>query len=195
MSFTYVKSLSSDFSNNFDQYIFREEIQNSLITGVLLEVILSGDQIDVTFNAELSVDDLNKFNNLVENHDPSEIDKLTSSYKTIPVSTKIKSSKSNNWQLVSTYDYHGTSNVSEIKYIDIISKANPSSGTLSYDFRVINLQTGQVIANKTGFTNDTFQANDLGAITNLPESRSMLEIHCKIASGSGNINIQNINIY
>jgi len=191
---SYIRSFSSDFNNKFDQYFLREQIQNSLIASTLLEITKTNDQIEITFENPLTGGDLTILDNLISIHDPTQFEKDKIPYNTLPVlSGNIKSDSLNTWRLVSIYDFRGTNNNADIKYIDIISRCTNSNS--DYDIRMINRSSGDIISTISGLNNTEFQIIDLGNISNLPGNRSVLEIHIRINSNAGNVIVQNINIY
>jgi hypothetical protein len=67
------------------------------------------------------------------------------------------------------------------------------SATKTFDIRMVRRDTGDVIGEITGNSNDDIQSLDLGTLSNLPTNPTILEIQSKVQTG-GEARIASISI-
>jgi hypothetical protein len=99
-----------------------------------------------------------------------------------------KDSKNSSYKTLSRVIFLGTSKVGSILQIEGI--AYMDSAVTSYDCRVIDRTHGSaVIAEVTGLSNETDAIIDFGTISNLPETKSALDIQIKKTGGGGSAKV------
>jgi len=191
MTSIYSYSLTSDFGGNLKQYQFHTEIVESTdIAPDLIGIHMTGDVVDVEFVSSLSVGEQTILDTLVSNHVPDNSKPKKNFFNITP---DIKSIKNKTYTLVGVYDYKGVDIFGEIDYIEVIAKISNSAHT--YDIKIVRTDTNQIIASTTNLNNTNFTTIDLGTLSNLPTTQTMLEFHVKSSNNGGNVNIQTIIIY
>jgi len=188
---TYTKSFSSDFGSDFAQRDFHDEIENETgITPTLLRVDRNDDVIDIVFDGALSAGEQTVLDTLVSNHAGIVIPK-TNFFKIYPENRK---TKNNVYTTMGTFEYPGSNYSGTIDYIDIIAKK--SSSPTSYCVRVVEHSNGTILAEKNGMTNTDYEKIDLGSISNIPLTSTLLDVDLKRNGGSKKeIYIQEIIVY
>lgn len=78
-----------------------------------------------------------------------------------------------------------------LDYIDVMSKMDTAT---SYSIKIINVSDKSTIASRSNLTNTEFESIDLGYITNMPTSDTILEIYAKV-EGIGSVYIDQLQIY
>ena len=93
------------------------------------------------------------------------------------------SSRFNFWRTISRIIYMGTEDIGPIKKIELISYMD--SNVESYDVRIVDKGNGSaIIAEVAGQTNTDDNIVDAGTISNLPASKTRLDIQIKKNGGS-----------
>ena len=173
----YLKSLSSDFSGNFNPDRFYVEVMASNISNVsssYLGTTMKDGEIEIIFNSELSSEDLIILNNIISNHQYSMPVIMKNKYISVYPSN-LKKQKKTAYTVVTNFNYRGSDAIGSINYIEAISHMD--STVTNYKIRVVDKNTGNILVEKTGLNNTTPELFDLGTITNVPSVNSMLEIH------------------
>lgn len=182
---TYSYSLASDFggATGLNQYQFHIEVNTEAgITGAnLIGVHLTGDDIDIEFDGALSGGENTALDNLVSNHIPDNTPELANFYSS---STRKHETNSTSYSNLGSFKYDGSDKIGTIDAIDVIS--HMSSSVTTHDVRIYDRTNQTVIAEGIGFTNIEEAISNLGAISNVPTSKAVLEIHAKRNGGSGN---------
>lgn len=192
MSYTY--SLSSDFGNNLKSEQFHSEIENdNNITANLIAVNTEGDVVDIIFDASLSSGEETTLNNLISSHVPDDSKEKKQFYIIVPKRNVVR--PKNSWVLAAYIRYQGSNNVGTIDYIEI--ETVMADDITSYDARVINHNTGDVIVQKDGLINTVIDSFDLGTISNVPLESTLLELQIQKNGGKNNsaIEIEQITVY
>jgi hypothetical protein len=185
----YIKSKSTDFSGSIKESQFHQEIIDSSISTDLKGVHMRNDEIQIEFVSELTTQDQTELNNLISSHTPITVI-LRSNFFTITPKTNTKSSS---YSVVSSFVYPGSKNIGLIDYIEVITKVEKKGTT--YNARIVERETGLVIAEKTNLNNEEYEAADLGTISNVPKEESLLELQIKRTGSSKKIFIDTIIIY
>ena len=182
--------LITDFTNGINPSQFHMEILASNITVDVVGITCHDDDVHIAFESNISGSEQTTLDTLVANHVPSTSKPKNKFYTICPKTTTITST---NYFAVGSSVYRGSANIGPIDYIEII--ANKDSLATSYDLRVVNKSTGDVIASKTGNTNTSLTAIDLGTISNIPENNTLLEIQVRKNGLVGSAEISEIIIY
>jgi hypothetical protein len=185
----YIKSKTTDFSGILKESQFHQEILDSSISSSLVGVHTRDDEIQIEFSSELTSGEQTTLDNLISSHVPN-ITVLKSNFFTITPKTNTKSSS---YSVISTFIYPGSKYVGPIDYIEVIAKIE--SKGLSYDVRIVNQETGIVLAEKTDIGNEEFGSTDMGTILNIPEEESILELQIKRKGSNKKIFIDTVIIY
>lgn len=194
MTTTYNYSLSSDFGGNLKSQQLHEEIgAESGITPNIIAVNTDGDLVDIVFDSSLSGGEETTLNGLVASHIPDTSKPRKQFFSITPKKDVI--TPKNSWVLSTYFQYPGSDKVGLIDYIDVICSMNP--GVNSYDVRIINKKTGEVIAEKTNMTNIVAETQDLGTISNVPTDKSTLELQIKKIDGNNSkkVEVEQVIIY
>ena len=183
MTTTYNKSVTTDFSGstpNLDK--FHSEIVGG-ISG-LQGITMTGDSVDIIFDAALSEGEQTTLNNLIAAHDNIIVKNKINFYTIYPKNSSVKALS---YITSAVFKYGGSDNIGIIDYIEIL--AYKDSNITSYSARIYSKTSGLVIAEKTGITNDTDAIVDLGTISNIPVQQEIFELQIKKTGGNGNNNV------
>lgn len=189
-TFTYTKSLTSDFSGNLHTTQLMTEINaDPNIAPQCICVTNLSDTVNIIFDSSLTAPQQTTLDTLISSHTPDTSPKRTNNvFRIYPNITRTKSP---NYFNVATFDW--SSNLGKITYIDLMSKGHPS--TTSYSARIMDTSTGSILAESTSLTNTTFSPQNLGPLSNLPTTPTVLELQVKTATPSHYIHIQELLIY
>lgn len=187
MSTTYTYSYINDFSSNFAQYQFHSEIvAESGITPNLLQVDMGEDEIKVIFESVLSEGEEIILNNLVSEHVPVLIGS-----KIANIHIHNQETTTSIYEVKTSFSFPGTIYWRNPSHIQVISVMD--TGGTSYDVKIYNVTNNNQIA-ITNLNNTEEMINDLGTLSNLPESPAIFEVHAKV-NGNTVALIKNIHIY
>lgn len=181
----------NDFTNGINMELLKREILESSISD-LPQIAVYNSKVRITFSEELDNDKQAILSSLVSLHNPTNPTKPKINF--FPIYPEVRKTRSNNWQTIATFNYQGTNYIGDIDYIDIISKKHKNA--TSYDVRIIDSVNGTIICETTELTNETYQVNSLGSISNVFNKPSLYEVQIK-RNGTNNkwIYIQELNIY
>lgn len=188
MSFTYLYSISQDFNGFCNQEILFKDIKASSINTELLGSSITEDNIIIFFESELSSDELTTLNDVIANHDDTVIIAKKIGFNINPITTQ---TLSNVYEAVATFEYEGSSLIGPINYFDLNTKTELDN---TYDARIYDSDNNKILAEITGLNNQEFQIIDMGSISNIPQSKSILELHVR-SNNSKKIFIQRLRIY
>ena len=163
------------------------------ITAKIKGINKTGDNIDIIFDRDLTPDEHIALDNLVTSHINTDPKKKQIFYNITPKKSDITTK--NSYTQVSIFKYGGSNIIGPINYIEIISNKDPD--VTSYDVRVINIKTGDIIAEKTEMTNNSLEIHDLGTISNIPTTAGIFELQAKKIGESrkSSIHIESIIVY
>lgn len=168
-------SVSSDFGGSINLSQFHQEIDDeSGITTAFIGLTKDGDDIEIIFEEEPSSGEQTIITSLISSHVPDFSKPRINFFPVFPESRKTKNS---NYTTIATFEYPGSNKIGIINYIDVFSKCKKNGET--YDIRVINYENSDVLVESTGLNNTDYQTIDLGAITNIPSTKSILEIQMR----------------
>lgn len=183
-------SVTLETSNSINVGQLQNELQdNNLLQPDIISITRNTTSLSFTFTQELTEDEEIILEGILLTHVPKVslgiIDK-TYTIGNLPAR--------NHWTLVNTYFYNGTRNEREI--INIIVDSYKSVDITSYSIRIVDLTNANVICTRT-FSNDVPNTNLLGIISNLPKTRSILELQYKTTGGNSadKINISDMIFY
>lgn len=188
---TYTRSLSSDFGGSVLLRQLHNEISNSSIVTSLDGINMTNDTIDIVFDSSLTSSEETTLNSLISAHTPDTNPPRSQFF----ILTPKKQIKSTTYSLVTNFKFPGSGNIGPIDYIEIIAINDPS--IKSFDARIVETSTGNVLCEKTGMTADVYTYYDLGTISNVPVNESILELHVK-RNGGGRphvVEIESLMIY
>ena len=193
MSTTYTRSLSTDFGGSIKLKQFHEEVvANGGIAPNITGVTMTGDVIEIIFDAALSAGEETTLNGLINVH-TADTSKPKENFYT--ETAQRPETQTSSYSRVIRFNYPGSDNAGLIDYVEVISSMD--SNVTSYNIRLYDKTNDMVMAELTGLTNTADVANDLGTITNIPTSKAILEIHVKKNGGRGNskVYVDNATIY
>lgn len=183
MVHTITKSVSTHFSGGFAFNNIITSIKN-LITTPFVGIQLCGDNVRFYFDNELSGSDQIAFDDIISNYIYAPDAKPKTGSLNISLTPKITSVNNTSYTTILTFKYLGILISGGINYIEVVSCRDPA--VTNYDVRVINHDTGAVIASKTGLTNADYASNDLGAITNVPAAEATFDLQVRKTGGPSN---------
>lgn len=187
---SYQYSITTDFGGSVSTSQLQTKIAGeSGITPTIQRIDTIGDNVYIIFDSDLSGGEETTLDTLVSNH--TIIKPKETYFSVFPESRQITNSTYNT---IGNFNYLGSNKIGTINYITAISKKHKN--TTSYDIRIVNQSNGEVIAEKTGLSNDDYQEVDLGTISNIPTSQTICEIQVKHNdSGKKKVYIQELLIY
>ena len=191
MSSTYTKSIASDFGGSFSPRQFHDEIENDVtITTNLIGINTTGDAVDIIFSSALSGAEETQLNSLISSYSYQQ---MFETKNIVTVNPKVESVNTDSYRRIMVYIYPGNvyntiNNIKVVSYMD--------SGITSYDIQIRNATNGTTIVTKN-LTNTTEQINDLGTLSNIPNSEARLEISVKKTGGNSSkyVYIESISFY
>jgi hypothetical protein len=172
-----MKSINNDFGGSWNQSQFHQEIlaEEAIVTPLVgINYALGSDNVEISFALSLTASEVTSLNNLVANHVAGAGKDKVQFYTVAP---KQETANYEEYFIIARFDYIGSSNIGNIDFIEVLSKIENDSET--YSIKVINSVTLETIAEKTGFNNTEYEANDLGTISSTPEKNTTLEVYVK----------------
>jgi len=149
-----------------------------------------GDDLDIIFDNSLSSGDQIILNDIIANHDETRLVRREKFFSVNPIDYKTKSKI---YQTLSFFCYGGSFHVGAIDYIDVVSSRQNDS--ITYDLRVVDNNTGNIICEKTGLNNSEYEIINLGTISNIPEESSILSVEGRVVGKSKNLLLSQVIIY
>ena len=185
---SYIYSYVSDFSSNWNQRQFHDEIEEeNSITPNLVSVNKEDDTITVNFDSSLNSAEQITLNNLVAVHTPDTyIGYNVQNITLIPIDIN-----STTYMSLGTITFPGTKKWKNITNIKIVG--HMEVGGTGFDVRVNDTTNNNIIAIHNCTSTDEI-IYDLGTISNLSKKEAIWEIQAKI-NGSSVAYIRNIHIY
>lgn len=181
MATVYTKSLAADFSGNLRSDQFHEEVEAELgIVPNILSVTVTADVVNITFDTALSAGEETTLDGLISAHTPDNSPDIIAEQTLIPTITKYSTTF---YTRVLSYIYKPTQ---VLEYIKVISYQD--TPVTSYDITVSDVTNNNQIA-LANFVNTSQQINDLGTLTNIPESEAIFEMYIRKTGGSENDNV------
>lgn len=171
MAYTY--SLQDDFSNNFNKVNFKNEVNASNIVPKMWGIKLSTTNVIFYFSSSLTTAEKTTLDNLVANHDSTEVPVEAS--KQIQITMPNTLVDTPNYTLVATFKYPGNI-ISSVSHIQVISNMDPTSS--DYTVRIKNHDNNDTIVEQT-FTNTDDAICNFDTIANLPSGNAIFDVHMK----------------
>tara|TARA_R110001599_G_scaffold287650_2_gene490240 strand:+ start:827 stop:1417 length:591 start_codon:yes stop_codon:yes gene_type:complete len=164
-----------------------DEIEASVdITTSFLGITTEYDDVNILFSLEISPTENTALDNLVGAHVPIFIPNTNSILPIMPRTTNIRKTT---YQRVATFRFPGSTfaRANSISHMDI--------GATSYDIRITDKDNGQVLLTRN-LTNTEESRQDLGVLSNLSTTETILQVYVKRNGGSNNhrVCIENVNI-
>jgi hypothetical protein len=193
-TYTYTKTIT-------DQIKFLHEIKQSSLDETKISYIedIGGGDVKITTYEVLSSGDETTLENLVTAHPDSNIaspdDEITSSSPRVDVAfggdkKPYVRRKGSTYGVLAYVIFEGTTvngTPSKIKVSTLTEKTNKS-----YDLRISNADTGDIIAEKTGLSNTAYTIVDLGDLSNLPSTETIFEIQSKSSDNTTHVRLSNL---
>lgn len=170
-------SVSSGFATLNNISVLNNSITNNI--SVPLQTINPyGDAIEIIFTDDLNDEQKVTLNNLVTSWDNN----THVTYNQI-VSIPIRTTDVNTtYKRYAAYSYLGSSVVGEIKKVTIMAYMD---NLTNYCVRLYDATNSKIMVESV-FTNKTEDIMDLGPITNIPQTKAIIEIHLKKSGGTVN---------
>lgn len=189
------RSITTHFSGitPLDYQLEAEVVANSNILKTLDNITINGDNVYFTFSSNLDAGEITELDTvIIPNHTPDTSKPRIRSFNIKP---NILSSGFSSYTLISKFKYQGSKFVGDINYIDIISRIE--SATATYDIKIVKFPNMEKVAEITGLSNTISTTKDLGIISNIPETPSIMEVYVRKIGGLENdmIYIDEIIIY
>lgn len=187
----YRYSIIGEFINSINPNLDQLTVEiNEGVSDTLSYINRVGDNIDIIFSSELSIEEKELLDTVVRNHVDSNINIIDSSI----VISSASSVRTTNYIRVGTYIYAGSNTVGEILKITALSYMD--TGITNYSIRVVDSTNKKNLAENT-FTNTSEEIVVLTPINNIPTTESVLEVHVKKTGETGNLRvfIESINVY
>ena len=181
----YTYSITTDFSGNFNYNNFLSEFYRSSISLFLLNIYTSDDNVDISFNTTLTTEQETTLNTLVANHDATPIYNLDKSDTIVNMTSNVTY-----YYKIASIPVYGEYQKS-IQSINIISYMQ--NGNTSYDVQIYDSTNNKIISTQN-FTNTDAQINDMGTLSNLPNKKSIFEIHVKSNKNKKDVTIETISV-
>ena len=179
--YIYTKSITSDFSDNFNSDNLKGEIDTQGFTPNLLRVDRLGDTITMIFDAELSAGEQTTLNDtLVPGHSSNVPIVYTNTINNVLRNNEIKDTT---YKRACTFIYEGSDFINPI--IKIVGIGHMDSGVTSYSI-VVEDHTNNIILAENTFTNTVEELIELTPISNIPTEKSKIEVSVKKTGGSKN---------
>lgn len=184
-------NIPGDFTNGVDIGLFSDELRENKpdIKSKLSYIKKNSSVVCLVFKETLTAQEILDVDGLVANH--AAVEPRDHCFHVYPELRKVSNST---YTSVGSFKYDGINRIGNIHYIDIIAKKHNQA--TSYSVKVVDNSTGLILVEKTGLTNDTYSAIDLGSISNISNSPTIVDVLVKRDGGSKkNIYIQQILVY
>ncbi|QKF94442.1 hypothetical protein QKU48_gp0984 [Fadolivirus algeromassiliense] len=171
-------SVSKDFATLANIAILFNSITSNI--SVPLQTINPyGDAIEIIFTNELNDEQKVILNTLV-----TQWDNLTpiTYNQIVPISLKANGISNTIYKRYGVYGYLGSKYIGEIKKISIVSYMDNAT---NYSVRIYDVTNSKIIVESV-FTNKTEMMLDMGQLSNIPETASVIEIQIKKTGGTAN---------
>jgi hypothetical protein len=169
-------SLSTDFNGNLYPHELFSLIESSSISKTLTSIDLNDDLVIIQFDSELSSQELSDLSGIISNYTYTPI-----------INYRLETMKTSSLSIAQSFTDLGCPFIFDPLVMSGIGKINVlglcNSG--SYTIRCMDITNGLVLCSNT-FSNTNNAICDLGSITNIPSTTSILEFHCK-SNNSGNV--------
>lgn len=186
----YTYSLSTDFPDGLVTNQFHKILKEANTISVqFFGLNVYDDVVEIIYESSLSGAEEIELNSIISSYIPLEGPEKNKFFQVFPSVTSVISLS---WTSVGIFKYAGSVVDGLINYVDLIARTGSSLTT--YDARVVNTANGQILCSVSGLNNTTYQLNDLGVISNIPEEETILDIQVK-RNGVSTIYIQAAVIY
>lgn len=165
-------SVAANFSGitpNISQ--LQDEIEeNIVITTNIDHIDMTGDNVDIYFDSNITTPEKDELNLLISLHVPIFNPVTPYNIDIIPRKNNITKSS---YRRMAASAFPGAS------YATAKCVSHMRSGSTSYSIKIYDKNNRQTLVEKT-FTNTTESVQDLGALSNLPLSSTQIEISAKV---------------
>lgn len=158
--------------------------------------LLSEDQVSITFNEELSSDQINTLSTFIQNYAPPQNFQTITSTNTLNIlNTKINSTiyttiSTDIWVIDPDND-----NDNDIRYLNIVSNlVGPLNSNANYSIRLYDALNNKIIFESPGMTNTTMQIFKIEDFINIPTTDSIIQLQGKVSNTNYSINIASARI-
>lgn len=175
---TEVYSKSTDFGGQLNTSQLQDEINaDAGITTTLSYIETVDDTVNVVFASTISAGEKTTLDGLVSTHTPDNTPVIVSQST---ISPKADAFKASSYMRAATHAFQPSELT--LEYIKVVSYMDSSA--TSYDVRIRDIVNNLDIAS-ANFTNTSEQINDLGAISNIPATETILEVDIRRNGGTG----------
>jgi hypothetical protein len=176
MTIVYSYTVSVDFGGSIPKITqLHSEISADVgITSTLVGINSTGDTIDIIFESALSGGEQTTLDALVANHSADNTPYMDNNFSFEP-----KKSYTNH----TSYTRLGQCVFPGATACDVRIISYMDKDVTSYSVKIINKNTGDVIVELTGITNEDEDTIYLGAGSNVPSSKAIFEVHAKKDGG------------
>lgn len=186
---TTIDKTISDFPNGVSEGQFHVEItNNSVITATLIGIHIVGSSVHIIFERELTSEELQELNVLIEQHVPNNQLGFTG---TLQFSLNIESFNVNNYATITPFTWMGPPIFNNINSIFVISFMQ--SDGVSYDLRLFDVYNHRTVA-YGNFKNTNEAICELRNIENIPQGPTQLELQAKVDDHTL-VTLKNLSIY
>jgi len=189
MSGVYQYNKNIYFPNGINIGQLHYQIENSVITKILIGIYYIDDLIRILFSSNLDDNEIFTLEHIIGEHYPKAIQLSTN---TIQLDNIVEDFNSQYFTTLSTFTINSTLSHNMISKIIVVS--NIRQGTGSYDIRIFNKTYNNIVATGT-FSNNIENINCLNLTQNIPTTISQLELQGKVNNPNMTIDIRNISIF
>ena len=174
MTTTYTYSKSINFPNGIDVGKLYIEITSnvSIITANLININTMNNEVNITFNNSLTIDEKNILDTLISNHLPTQVMKY--SYSKI-IFSGLVTTNSSNYKSMITFIYNGSDpEMSNINNMLIISYMD--SDITNYNIQCIDITNNKIIFTGTEKNNTSEEILIFNNLNNIPNNSAIFEV-------------------
>jgi len=179
---SYLKSAFG--AGQYDYATFQRDLDVSSFSSQIRGILNGPTNVTITIES-ITGGQQTELDNLVANHTPDTSKARIQNFVIFPKRNSIKTTK---YTLAHAFEYLGSDAIGVIDYIDLMAYIDSTSNT--YDVRVVNSETGDILVEKTNLNNSSLEVIDLGTIVNIPTTTTTLELQLKRNESSGNKTIE-----
>jgi hypothetical protein len=163
--------------------IFLHLLENNLtlINLTPYNIIYVGNIVTITYNYQLSNEEITTLNNYMDNYIPESSEPIEF-FNSINIQLNNPIINNIEWMLIGSHRYL-INNSGEIRSINIGIVSKVDLGT--YEFRVFNYSNNSIIGTSGNLNNTTKDICTIN-INTIPNNDSIIEIHSKASSNIGN---------
>ena len=153
--------------------VFIEIEKNNGISTIVHNVYVSGDVITITFQEDLSSEEITILDNIVGSHLPREFK------NSLPIVFQPIRIKNTNYQTILSFFINGKNNDQDIESVKIVSKKINGNG--NYYIRLYDSTNNKILFEQS-FTNTSYEMFTMDSLSNVPDEEAVLEIQAKVSN-------------